>query len=268
MFHWILFPLSELRRKGSRMSMERLQRQIRVDPIAEDDAYTVPKFLSKSNSVGSDSGSDRGIIMPSKENSLDSLRGDQALNVLKEEHEEQSSSPGKGKSALDEQGKSSPSSKNGSQNQDEGLGESFDQQSQSDLSDSNQSITGAMTRSGSNGVSGMDPVPEEQGQEEETSTNNNANTEQEITLDPKKLPYSESADSVVGTQDSYGSDGSPFSSKVGSIKKVSFLWGTEEGEETKEPVSDTYVYDGKAEKREKIKSKFGLARRGKSNEKW
>ena len=163
---------------------------------------------------------------------------------------------------------------------DEGLGESFDQQSE--LSDSGSSLNskGIINGGGSGGgVRNMvyESVPEEhlsesgsavgdnvsptsgssdhfKGDSEsvevgDVNLNTNNANQDEITLDPSKLP------SECGSAE----DLNVFNKKTGSIKKVSFAKNGNVVSEQDKPVTDTYVYDGQA------RSRFGVGRRRSKN---
>ena len=173
---------------------------------------------------------------------------------------------------------------------DEGLGESLDQHSE--MSDSGSSLNSRVVNGGASSGGVMNPVyesvPEEHVAEVgsvrsenagnvgegavsevkvgDVNVNVNNGNQSEITLDPSKLTYDPGdlggdvgnwKDSS-GVSDSNSSDDlNVFSKKSGSIKKVSFFNNgedEEEGENLSDPVSDTYVYDGKP------RSRFGLGR--------
>ena len=247
----------KLRRKGSRMSMERLQRQIKVEPIPEDgNPYSMPKFLEKSNSIQSNASSvDSQTPVPRMPRGRPTEPNGDVVGEGREDNH------------LD----------NGVKNNcDEGLGESFDQQSE--MSDSNSSLKGANGQNGTSKNGGSryyDTVPEEKTSESGSlvgegsavapgNSDNNAGSlspsdiSPELTLDPSKLPATEEG-SVMPTDGVDNMDESPFNQKVGSIKKVSFFCGEDEGgnKEKQEPVSDTYVYEGKPRK------KFGFRKTNK-----
>ena len=186
--------------------MERFERKYekKTEP-SQDSNFDVNQFL-KSNQVNIENKNGNGVIKPIKEDS---------------------------KGEEDESPKSTRS-KN-----DEGLGESFDQQSE--MSDSSLS-----NRSGNGGLNGYrnpvyDAVPEESSFEREGSDKS-----KELPLDASKLE-----EDVVNDKEAV--DGN----KKGMTKKVSFLWGedknSENPDQTPEPVSERFVYEG-----QKDKSKFSL----------
>ena len=189
-----------MRRKGSRMSMERFERKYEKKPEpSQDSNFDVNNFL-KNNQVNIEAKNGNGVIKPIKEDS---------------------------KGEEDESPKSTRSKT------DEGLGESFEQQSE--ISDS------SLNNRGNGGLNGYrnpvyDAVPEEESVERESPQDKG-----ELPLDASKL------------EDDVASDGSK---KVMS-KKVSFLWGeegnTENTDQTPEPVSERFVYE-----EQKDKSKFSL----------
>jgi hypothetical protein len=178
---------------------------MKVEPIPEDGSpFKMPGFLEKSNSMTSTgSGSESPLTAPSRPN-----------------------------------GSALPISGLARRCNDEGLGESLDQQSDP-----------------------VDSSPKEQRQgykdcatveEERESVHSNDQRNNELTLDPSKLEE--------GMQDPASDapvDSSPFNQKVGSIKKVSFYSGeeAEDTDGTEGPVSDTYVYEGKPKWRLGFKKK-------------
>ena len=234
--------------------MERMQRQINVDPIPEDETYAVPKFLHKSNSLAS----------TSSKGSLSRTASDlNHIGEISEKAAEAAMTP------TVEAAHNPPVDRNISNNNcDEGLGESFDQQSE--MSDSSQSIRAT------NGFNGMDTVPEERTAEDKVQTTpsheeipppphsdlsptTNQNTE--LTLDPSTLESpTTDTNSSKGSQESLGENGgSPFAKKAGSIKKVSFFAGAEDDQQDSgEPVSDTYVYEGRPKKFSAALKRLGL----------
>ena len=220
----ILLPDKKLGRKHSRMSMERLQRKLKMDPIPEQSEkdkvdYTMPKFLEKKMKAAAAA----------------AASGDTQTTIAETEVEN---------------GEAVKESLN--QRRDEGLGESFDQQSEmsdsSLRSNSNSNRNSIYDQIPENDNSSINEVLSEHGDTEELEDDEAdiaGNISSEITLDPAKLPDayptpSNSADNV--TTDS------PFRQRTGAIKRVSFLWqnaaggiGEGGGSPTKEP----YVYDGK-----------------------
>ena len=184
-----------MRRKGSRMSMERFERKYEKKPEpSQDSNFDVNNFL-KNNQVNIENKNSNGVIKPIKEDS---------------------------KGEEDESPKSTRSKT------DEGLGESFEQQSET-------------SDRGNGGLNSYrnpvyDAVPEEEGMEKEGSQDKG-----ELPLDASKL------------EDDVTSDGN----KRPMSKKVSFLWGeegnTENSDQTPEPVSERFVYE-----EQKDKSKFSL----------
>ncbi len=195
----------KLRRKGSRMSMERFERKYekKTEP-SQDSNFDVNNFLkNKELSTAEAKANGNGTIQPIRE---------------------------------DSKGEEKELPKDGRTKKDEGLGESFDQQSESDSSLNSRS------NGGMNGYRnpGYDAVPEE----EDKDSLQKKGSQDELPLDASTLEKD-----VNGATEGNG--------KKSISKKVSFLWGEEgknqESAESPEPVSDRFVYE-----EPKDKSKFSL----------
>lgn len=246
-----------MRRKGSRMSMDRFERLRRNDPM-QDQASNVftPKPLEKVNSGGS-----LDSVDLSKQNSLDSPTPEKDGGMMEMLENMKNANMSRKHSVIQEEEESPVSDK--SSKRDEGIGGSFDQQSE--ISDSSlnskcgNGVNGGGGGFGGGGGVGPNPsgvihsVEEERMSQLDGSINRTDSLDEnaEIALDPTKL-----ADGypTVGAD---GAPDSPFNKKPGAIKKVSFLWGSE-GEsdgEHKEPISETYHYEGAK------KSKWNLFRK-------
>jgi len=226
--------------------MERLQRHIQVDPIPENDPYITPMGLKKSNSQASTSS--KGSLTTSGVSIIEK-------NEISSDKEKNGNPP-----------RSASEGNMSNNNCDEGLGESFDQQSE--MSDSNQSIKAT------NGIGGMDTVPEEgilidtvessPSSDELTQPSSSPGSELslELTLDPSKLgtPDRDECSSFGSSQQNLNeNDDNPFDKKAQPIKKVSFYAGGDcEGTEGSEAVSDTYVYEGRPKKFSAVLKQMGL----------
>lgn len=151
---------------------------------------------------------------------------------------------------------------------DEGLGESFEQSDSGD-SNSNSRSPNGFGSGISNGIRNpvYDSVPEEEkpSAEEKSKDEESASTDNvELTLDAAKLgrTYSDPSASNPAKHPAAQVTSTPQPSrgkKLSPSKKVSFLGGkeAEEGEETTEPVSDTFVYEGgKRSKFDKLRDKL------------
>ena len=148
---------------------------------------------------------------------------------------------------------------------DEGLGESFEQSSESSENGTDRKIRSDFTEQ-YNGVKNTvyEPVPEEnlpsKGSREDRgqdALSNGRKDSQEIALDPSKLPgYETNADIENGnniTENDIRNNAVDDDIKRGLTKSVSFL-GDGNGNVDAKPVSDTFVYN------EKPKSWFGKIR--------
>ncbi len=221
-----------MRRKGSRMSMDRFGSRStdvptpkKMEPPIPENPNFMQRHLEKSNSIQS---SDSGSSL-SKQNSMEKSGSiDKMIDTKLQQtiiHEEDS--PGS----------------HGSR-KDEGLGESFDQQSE--MSDtSSKPGNGAVNGTRSSAI--YESVPEEDASISEQTAEGDT---PELTLNPSKLPTSTYPDKIGhGNGKVQPAEGSPLpSKKLGGTKKVSFLWGNDEHgdyEGDKEPVSDTFIYEDK-----------------------
>ena len=195
------------------MSMERFERKYEKKPEpSQDSNFDVNNFL-KNNQVNTEAKANgNGMIQPIKED------------------------------AKGEEKESPPSYRSTTSKKDEGLGESFDQQSIVSDSSMNSNSRGNHN-GGSNGYKNpaYEAVPEEETTDKQNSANKASNGG-ELPLDASSLEKDVAAENV--------------GKKVIS-KKVSFLWGeenkSEDSDKTPEPVSDTFVYE-----EPKDKSKFSL----------
>ena len=198
------------------MSFQRLERQIKIsDTIPEAETFEMPKFLAKQDSsISTDSKSLEASLNGSQTNTA-KIRENGNIATSKRDLEAPVEAPPSDQNPPPEVVK-----------KDEGLGESFEQQSDSE---SNSKL-----RNGNGGSRLMyGSVPEEQ--EMVKSTN-------EITLDPAKLPgYNEA---VQMTSDLPSVEPGSIANEnldsadpgKGENKKVSFIWGQknlENGEDVK-----------------------------------
>ena len=147
---------------------------------------------------------------------------------------------------------------------DEGLGESFDQQSEvSDGSANSRAGNGVSNGNGGIRNSAFNAVPEENSPEDEAPKNLNTNASStslddvnpELTLDPSKLPnFSNNSNlgSALSESTPDLSDSPNIAKKNGASKKaVSFLGSSGSGDDPQieeTPVSETFVYEGKPAK--------------------
>lgn len=227
----------KLRRKGSRMSMERYKRQMKPSgaAISEGEGNGLPGFLKKTTSnLSQDSTSSK------TKDCVDAIVEQTELDGGKT----------KGKKT-ESNGSDSQSC---SPKKDEGLGESFEQ------SESESSLN---SKSNLNGIknAAYDAVPEElvseDGSLREPRGSGSQSDKGELPLDASKLPKGDAGAASGSEQSSPRDDGGGSPDGHGSLsKKVSFYGSNDntEGEE-EAPVTETYVYRGKP------KSRFGGRRR-------
>lgn len=244
----------KLKRKGSRMSMARsLEQQIKRD-AKQDDLYELPKFLEKSAS--------HDKLGPSLSATKETTIAEETEDELATEQGNYTEPPphGGGGGVTGASSGSSDARSPQSRTQDEGLGESFEQASE--MSDSGCSMGSA--RGGPNGAVSLrtppyDTVPEEDVPAEQNANTNNGNRRLELTLDPARLAAAAEAAAAAMAAAAAKKESC---SSAGSGKKVSFFGSSgnssseaAENPEVESPVSDTFVYDGKA------RSRFGFGRR-------
>ena len=231
-------------RKGSRRAtMERsLDKPIKTEAMDNGkDAFTMPKFLEKQASTDS-------ITSASSDQSSTTGRGLDDSVVSKSGLTDIPEEDGEHKTDKHTQGGTRHGSPNG--RHDEGLGESFDQQSVGSDMSLRSSGNGHMNGCGIRNAA-YDILPEENdGSLDESESSSQEKRDPELTLDPNRLqvPQINEDPFMPPEENSLALNDSPFAQKPASAaKKVSFLWGTEENPDN--PVSDTYVYEGKGGKK-------------------
>ena len=228
------------------MSMERQMKDspLSMEPLQEN-IEEAPSFLKRVVNLGQSNTKERVNSQPSNL-SVSSKTSQESEHVESNHTKYESGSPG---------------------SKDEGLGESFDQNSESSESSVERKIGSEFTEQ-YNGVknSVYDTVPEEKasangsGERDTESLTSGRQNSEEIALDPSKLPgydqINQNVENGNTMENSISNNETESDGKTGLTKSVSFF-GDGNGNVEAEPVSDTYVYN------EKPKGWFGKMRSNK-----